>query len=154
MLPLICLGRAKSVRVETENTIITEGAGSKEAIDGRISLIRKELETTESDFDREKLAGKTGKTVWRRSSNQSGAATETEMKEKKLRMEDALAATRAAVEEGIVAGGGTALIQTIESVKAACESLTGDEKTVQKLLLRHWKLLLVRLQSMLVWKAL
>lgn len=130
------LGRAKSVRVEKENTIITEGAGSKEAIDGRISLIRKELETTESDFDREKLQERLAKLCGGVAVIKVGAATETEMKEKKLRMEDALAATRAAVEEGIVAGGGTALIQTIESVKAACESLTGDEKTGAEIVIK------------------
>ncbi len=123
------LGRAKTVRVEKELTIIADGAGSKEEIEGRIHQIRKAIEETDSDFDREKLQERLAKLSGGVAVIKVGAATETEMKEKKLRMEDALAATRAAVEEGIVAGGGTVLVHAIESVKAACENLVGDEKT-------------------------
>lgn len=123
------LGRAKTVRVEKELTIIADGAGAKEEIDGRIHQIRKAIDETDSDFDREKLQERLAKLSGGVAVIKVGAATETEMKEKKLRMEDALAATRAAVEEGIVAGGGTVLVHAIENVKAACANLTGDEKT-------------------------
>ncbi|KAF5076657.1 60 kDa chaperonin [anaerobic digester metagenome] len=123
------LGRAKTVRVEKELTIIADGAGAKEEIEGRIHQIRKAIDETDSDFDREKLQERLAKLSGGVAVIKVGAATETEMKEKKLRMEDALAATRAAVEEGIVAGGGTVLVHAIESVKAACENLVGDEKT-------------------------
>ena len=123
------LGRAKTVRVEKELTIIADGAGAKEEIEGRIHQIRKAIEETDSDFDREKLQERLAKLSGGVAVIKVGAATETEMKEKKLRMEDALAATRAAVEEGIVAGGGTVLVHAIENVKAACENLVGDEKT-------------------------
>ncbi|AMJ41629.1 chaperonin GroEL [Anaerotignum propionicum] len=123
------LGRAKTVRVEKELTIIADGAGAKDEIEGRIHQIRKAIDETDSDFDREKLQERLAKLSGGVAVIKVGAATETEMKEKKLRMEDALAATRAAVEEGIVAGGGTVLVHAIESVKAACENLTGDEKT-------------------------
>ena len=123
------LGHAKTVRVEKELTIIADGAGRKDEIDARIMQIRRGIEETESDFDREKLQERLAKLCGGVAVIKVGAATETEMKEKKLRMEDALAATRAAVEEGIVAGGGTALIHAVEKVKAACADLTGDEKT-------------------------
>lgn len=123
------LGRAKTVRVEKELTIIADGAGSKNEIEGRIHQIKTAMDETDSDFDREKLQERLAKLCGGVAVIKVGAATETEMKEKKLRMEDALAATRAAVEEGIVAGGGTALIHAIEKVKAACENLVGDEKT-------------------------
>jgi len=123
------LGRAKTVRVEKELTIIADGAGSKDEIEGRIHQIRTAIEETDSDFDREKLQERLAKLCGGVAVIKVGAATETEMKEKKLRMEDALAATRAAVEEGIVSGGGTALVHAIETVKAACENLVGDEKT-------------------------
>lgn len=123
------LGYAKTVRVEKDLTIIADGAGRKDEIDARIMQIRRGIEETESDFDREKLQERLAKLCGGVAVIKVGAATETEMKEKKLRMEDALAATRAAVEEGIVAGGGTALIHAVEKVKAACADLTGDEKT-------------------------
>ena len=123
------LGRAKTVRVEKELTIIADGAGSKDAIDSRIAQIRAQLDETESEFDKEKLQERLAKLSGGVAVIKVGAATETEMKEKKLRMEDALAATRAAVEEGIVAGGGTILIHAINKTKAACAGLAGDEKT-------------------------
>lgn len=123
------LGRAKTVRVEKELTIIADGAGDKEEIAGRIHQIKAAVEETDSDFDREKLQERLAKLSGGVAVIKVGAATETEMKEKKMRMEDALAATRAAVEEGIVAGGGTALVHAIDKVKAACEALVGDEKT-------------------------
>nr|WP_294681767.1 chaperonin GroEL [uncultured Anaerotignum sp.] len=123
------LGSAKTVRVEKEATIIADGAGDKAAIDARIAQIRKGMEETDSEFDKEKYQERLAKLSGGVAVIKVGAATETEMKEKKLRMEDALAATKAAVEEGIVAGGGTALVHAIEKVKAACAGLTGDEKT-------------------------
>ncbi len=123
------LGSAKTVRVEKEATIIADGAGDKAAIDARIAQIRKGMEETESDFDREKYQERLAKLSGGVAVIKVGAATETEMKEKKMRMEDALAATKAAVEEGIVAGGGTALVHAIAKVKAACAGLMGDEKT-------------------------
>lgn len=123
------LGHAKTVRVEKDLTIIADGAGKKDEIDARIMQIRRGIEETESDFDREKLQERLAKLCGGVAVIKVGAATETEMKEKKMRMEDALAATRAAVEEGIVAGGGTALLHAVEKVKAACADLTGDEKT-------------------------
>ncbi|MDD4844516.1 MAG: chaperonin GroEL [Anaerotignum sp.] len=123
------LGRAKTVRVEKELTIIADGAGDKEEIEGRIHQIKKAIDETDSDFDREKLQERLAKLSGGVAVIKVGAATETEMKEKKMRMEDALAATRAAVEEGIVAGGGTCLVHAIDKVKAACENLIGDEKT-------------------------
>ena len=107
------LGRAKTVRVEKELTIITDGAGAKEDIQGRIAQIKLALENTTSEFDKEKLQERLAKLAGGVAVIKIGAATETEMKEKKLRMEDALAATRAAVEEGIIAGGGTAYIHTV-----------------------------------------
>ncbi len=123
------LGTAKTVRVEKETTIIADGAGDKDEIQGRIAQIRKSMAETDSDFDREKYQERLAKLCGGVAVIKVGAATETEMKEKKLRMEDALAATKAAVEEGIVAGGGTALIHAIDKVKAACAALAGDEKT-------------------------
>ena len=123
------LGRARTVRVEKEMTIIADGAGDKEAIQGRVSQIRAALEETTSDFEREKLQERLAKLSGGVAVIKVGAATETEMKEKKLRMEDALAATKAAVEEGIVAGGGAAYIHAIEVVKKAVKDLKGDEKT-------------------------
>lgn len=123
------LGTAKTVRVEKETTIIADGAGDKAAIDARIAQIKKGMEETDSAFDKEKYQERLAKLSGGVAVIKVGAATETEMKEKKLRMEDALAATKAAVEEGIVAGGGTALVHAIEKVKAACADLAGDEKT-------------------------
>ncbi|MBR2062746.1 MAG: chaperonin GroEL [Anaerotignum sp.] len=130
------LGSAKTVRVEKELTIIADGFGDKEAIQARIAQIRKGMEETESDFDREKYQERLAKLCGGVAVIKVGAATETEMKEKKLRMEDALAATKAAVEEGIVAGGGTALIHAIDKVKAACADLTGDEKTGAEIVIK------------------
>jgi chaperonin GroEL len=123
------LGEAKSIKVDRENTTIIDGAGSSEAIDDRIAQIRRQSEETTSDFDREKLQERLAKLAGGVAVIQVGAATEVEMKEKKLRIEDALNATRAAVEEGIVPGGGTALIAVLSAVDQVIEELTGDEKT-------------------------
>ena len=123
------LGRAKSVRVEKENTIIVDGAGETSAIEGRVNLIKAQIEETTSDFDREKLQERLAKLAGGVAVVRVGAATETEMKEAKLRMEDALAATRAAVEEGIIAGGGSAYIHASKEVEKLIEGLSGDEKT-------------------------
>ena len=130
------LGSAKTVRVEKETTIIADGAGNKADIDARIAQIRKGMEETESNFDREKYQERLAKLSGGVAVIKVGAATETEMKEKKLRMEDALAATKAAVEEGIVAGGGTALVHAIDKVKVACADLTGDEKTGAEIVIK------------------
>ena len=130
------LGRARSVRVEKENTIITDGAGKKEDIEGRIAQIKLALENTTSDFDKEKLQERLAKLSGGVAVIKVGAATETEMKEKKLRMEDALAATRAAVEEGIIAGGGTAYIHTVEKIKGMLSELSGDERTGAEIVLK------------------
>ena len=123
------LGRARQVKIDKENTIIVDGAGSSDAIKSRVSQIRSQIETTTSDFDREKLQERLAKLAGGVAVIKVGAATEIEMKEQKLRIEDALAATKAAVEEGIVAGGGTALIDAIPAVKAYVDSVEGDEKT-------------------------
>ena len=123
------LGHAKTVRVEKDLTIIADGSGRKEDIEARINQIKAGIEETESDFDREKLQERLAKLCGGVAVIKVGAATETEMKEKKMRMEDALAATRAAVEEGIVAGGGTAFVHAIEKVRTICADLTGDEET-------------------------
>ncbi len=123
------LGQAKSVKVQKENTVIVDGAGDKDQIAARIEQIRMQIEETTSDFDREKLQERLAKMAGGVAVIRVGAATETEMKEKKLRMEDALAATRAAVEEGIVCGGGSAYIHAIKATKDLAETLTGDEKT-------------------------
>ena len=123
------LGRARQVKVTKENTIIVDGAGSTEDIKGRISQIRAQIETTKSDFDREKLQERLAKLSGGVAVIKVGAATEIEMKEKKLRIEDALSATKAAVEEGIVAGGGTAFINAIPAVDKVIAATEGDEKT-------------------------
>ena len=123
------LGRCRQVKITKENTIIVEGAGDKAAIQDRVSQIRMALENTTSEFDREKLMERLAKLAGGVAVIKVGAATEVEMKEKKLRIEDALNATKAAVEEGIVAGGGTALINVIPAVEAVVASLEGDEKT-------------------------
>ena len=123
------LGRAKQVKVTKENTIIVDGAGDKAAIKDRINQIKAQAEVTTSDFDKEKLQERLAKLSGGVAVIKVGAATEVEMKEKKLRIEDALAATKAAVEEGIVAGGGTALVNAMPAVKKLADSLTGDEKT-------------------------
>ena len=123
------LGRAKSVKVSKEKTTIVDGEGEKSEIDSRVAEIKKQIETTTSDFDREKLQERLAKLAGGVAVIKVGAATETEMKEAKLRMEDALNATRAAVEEGVIAGGGSAYIHAQEAVKKVVESLEGDEKT-------------------------
>ena len=130
------LGRAKSVRVEKENTIIVDGAGDAADIEGRVNLIKARIEETTSDFDREKLQERLAKLAGGVAVVRVGAATETEMKEAKLRMEDALAATRAAVEEGIIAGGGSAYIHASKEVAKLTEQLSGDEKTGAEIILK------------------
>ena len=130
------LGRAKQVVIQKENTIIVDGAGASEEIKARISQIRSQIETATSDFDKEKLQERLAKLSGGVAVIKVGAATEVEMKEKKLRIEDALAATKAAVEEGIVAGGGTALINAIPAVEKLLPSLDGDEKTGAKIILK------------------
>ncbi|GAE88309.1 chaperonin GroEL [Acetivibrio straminisolvens] len=130
------LGRARQVKVQKENTIIVDGAGSQSEIQKRIASIKSQIEETTSDFDREKLQERLAKLSGGVAVIQVGAATETEMKEKKLRIEDALAATKAAVEEGIVAGGGTALINVIPKVAKVLETVSGDEKTGVQIILR------------------
>ncbi len=127
------LGRAKQVKVQKENTIIVDGAGSSDEIKARIHQIKAQIETTTSEFDKEKLQERLAKLSGGVAVIKVGAATEVEMKDKKLRIEDALSATKAAVEEGIVAGGGTALINTIPAVEALLETLEGDEKTGVKI---------------------
>lgn len=130
------LGRARQIKIDKENTIIVDGAGDSEAIKSRVSQIRSQIETTTSDFDREKLQERLAKLAGGVAVIKVGAATEVEMKEQKMRIEDALAATKAAVEEGIVAGGGTALIDAIPAVKAYVDSVDGDEKTGAAIVLK------------------
>ncbi len=130
------LGRARQVKVQKENTIIVDGAGDPDAIKARVNQIKNQIEDTTSDFDREKLQERLAKLSGGVAVIKVGAATEVEMKEKKLRIEDALAATRAAVEEGIVAGGGTAFINAMPAVEALIEKLEGDEKVGAKTVLR------------------
>ena len=123
------LGRARQVKVSKENTIIVDGAGSSDAIKARVNQIRSQIETTTSDYDREKLQERLAKMAGGVAIIRVGAATEVEMKEKKLRIEDALNATRAAVEEGIVAGGGTAYVNAVSAVEKLVNEVEGDEKT-------------------------
>ena len=130
------LGRAKSVKVQKENTVIVDGCGSKDAISDRIAQIKKAIEETTSDFDREKLQERLAKLAGGVAVIRVGAATETEMKEAKLRMEDALNATRAAVEEGIIAGGGSAYIHAAKEVAKLADELEGDEKTGARIILK------------------
>ena len=130
------LGRARQVKVDKENTIIVDGAGDSTAIKDRVGQIRAQIETTTSDFDREKLQERLAKLAGGVAVIKVGAATEIEMKEKKLRIEDALAATKAAVEEGIVAGGGVSLINAIPAVEKLIASAEGDEKTGEKIVLK------------------
>ncbi len=130
------LGRARQVKVDKENTIIVDGAGDSGAIKARVGQIRAQIETTQSEFDKEKLQERLAKLAGGVAVIKVGAATEIEMKEKKLRIEDALAATKAAVEEGIVAGGGTALIDAIPAVKAYVDTAEGDEKTGAAIVLK------------------
>ena len=130
------LGRAKSVKVQKENTVIVDGMGDKDAINARIAQIRAQIEETTSDFDREKLQERLAKLAGGVAVIRVGAATETEMKESKLRMEDALNATRAAVEEGIIAGGGSAYIHATKEVAKLADTLEGDEKSGAKVILK------------------
>ena len=130
------LGRAKSVKVQKENTIIVDGLGDKTEIANRIAQIKAQIEETKSDFDREKLQERLAKLSGGVAVIRVGAATETEMKEAKLRMEDALAATKAAVEEGIIAGGGSAYVHAAEQVAAVVNGLEGDEKTGGRIILK------------------
>ena len=130
------MGRAKSVKVQKENTVIVDGEGNKADIDARIAQIRMQIEETTSDFDREKLQERLAKLAGGVAVIRVGAATETEMKEAKLRMEDALAATKAAVEEGIIAGGGSAYVHAIAEVEKILSDLEGDEKTGAKIILK------------------
>ena len=130
------LGSAKSVKVQKENTVIVDGEGQKDEIQARIAQIKKQIEETTSDFDREKLQERLAKLAGGVAVIRVGAATETEMKEAKLRLEDALAATRAAVEEGIICGGGSAYIHAAKEVVKLAESLEGDEKTGASIVLK------------------
>ena len=130
------LGRAKSVKVQKENTIIVDGLGDKKEIADRVAQIKGQIEETKSDFDREKLQERLAKLAGGVAVIRVGAATETEMKEAKLRMEDAIAATKAAVEEGIIAGGGSAYVHAAEKVAAVVNEMEGDEKTGGKIILK------------------
>ncbi len=130
------LGRAKSVKVQKENTVIVDGCGKKEDIDARVAQIKAQLEGTESEFDREKYQERLAKLAGGVAVIRVGAATETEMKEAKLRMEDALNATKAAVEEGVIAGGGSAYIHAAKEVAKLVDTLDGDEKTGAKVVLK------------------
>jgi chaperonin GroEL len=130
------LGRARQVKVQKENTIIVDGAGNQDEIKKRIASIKSQIEETTSDFDREKLQERLAKLSGGVAVIQVGAATETEMKEKKLRIEDALAATKAAVEEGIVAGGGTAFLNALTKVSKLFETMSGDEKTGVQIIIK------------------
>ena len=130
------LGRARQFKVTKENTIIVDGAGDSTAIKDRIGQIRNEIAVTTSDFDKEKLQERLAKLAGGVAVIKVGAATEIEMKDKKLRIEDALSATKAAVEEGIVAGGGVALINAIPAVKALLDTAEGDEKTGVSIVLK------------------
>ncbi len=130
------LGRAKTVKVDKENTIIVDGAGEKSAITSRLNQLKEQIEDTTSEFDKEKLQERLAKLSGGVAVIKVGAATEMELKEKKLRMEDALAATRAAVEEGIISGGGSAYIHCIAQVKKVADSLDGDERTGANIILK------------------
>ena len=141
------LGRAKSVKVQKENTIIVDGLGDKKAIADRVAQIKGQIEETKSDFDREKLQERLAKLAGGVAVIRVGAATETEMKEAKLRMEDALAATRAAVEEGIIAGGGSAYIHASKEVAKLAADLEGDEKTGANIILKALEAPLFRIAA-------
>ena len=130
------LGRARQIKISKENTIIVGGAGNSDEIKNRVSQIRKQIETTTSDFDREKLQERLAKLSGGVAVIKVGAATEVEMKDKKLRIEDALSATKAAVEEGIVAGGGVALVNAIGSIKELLGTVDGDVKTGVSIVLK------------------
>ena len=128
--------RAKSVKVQKENTVIVDGEGAKEDIDARVAQIKAQLEETTSEFDKEKLQERLAKLAGGVAVIRVGAATETEMKEAKLRMEDALNATRAAVEEGVVSGGGSAYIHASKKVAELVKTLSGDEKIGAQIILK------------------
>jgi chaperonin GroEL len=130
------LGRAKSVKIQKENTVVVDGYGDKAAIDARIGQIKSQIEETTSEFDKEKLQERLAKLSGGVAVIRVGAATETEMKEAKLRMEDALSAARAAVEEGVIAGGGSAYIHAITEIEGLVSELEGDEKTGGKIILK------------------
>ncbi len=130
------LGRAKSVKVQKENTIIVDGCGNKEEISARIAQIKAQIEETTSEFDKEKLQERLAKLSGGVAVIRVGAATETEMKEAKLRMEDALSAAKAAVEEGVIAGGGSAYIHATKEVEKVVEAMDGDEKTGGRIILK------------------
>ena len=130
------MGRAKSVKIQKETTVIVDGEGDKSAIAARVAQIKTQVEETTSEFDKEKLQERLAKLAGGVAVIRVGAATETEMKEAKLRLEDALAATKAAVEEGIIAGGGSAYIHASKEVAALAEELEGDEKTGAKIVLK------------------
>lgn len=130
------LGRAKKAKIQKENTVIIDGAGNIDSIQSRITQIRTAIANTTSDFDREKLQERLAKLSGGVAIIKVGSATEVEMKEKKLRIEDALSATKAAVEEGIVAGGGTVYINAIDTIEKTLDNLEGDEKTGVKIVLK------------------
>lgn len=130
------LGRARQVKVQKENTVIVDGSGDKDALAERVHLIKKQIDETQSEFDKEKLQERLAKLAGGVAVIEVGAATEVEMKEKKLRIEDALAATKAAVEEGILAGGGTAYINIIPKVESAIKDLKEDEKLGANIVLK------------------
>ena len=130
------LGHARQVKITKETTTIVDGSGDKDEIKDRIAQIKAQMESTTSEFDKEKLQERLAKLAGGVAVLKVGAATEVEMKDKKLRIEDALSATKAAVEEGIVAGGGTALLNAIPAVKECVDGLSGDEKTGARILLR------------------
>ena len=141
------LGRAKSVKVQKENTIIVDGEGDSEAIKSRVAQIRSQIEETTSDFDREKLQERLAKLAGGVAVIRVGAATEAEMKENKLRMEDALAATKAAIEEGIIAGGGSAYIHASKDVEKLADTLEGDEKTGARVVLKALEAPLFKIEA-------
>ena len=137
----------KSVKVQKENTTIVDGMGEKSAIDARIAQIKAQIEETTSDFDREKLQERLAKLAGGVAVIRVGAATETEMKEAKLRMEDALAATRAAVEEGIIAGGGSAYVHATKALEDLVNELEGDEKTGARIIVKALEAPLFRIAA-------
>ena len=141
------LGRAKSVKVAKENTVIVDGMGDKDAIANRVAQIRGQIEETKSEFDKEKLQERLAKLAGGVAVIRVGASTETEMKEAKLRLEDALAATRAAVEEGIIAGGGSAYIHASKEVAKLAATLEGDEKTGANIILKALEAPLFRISA-------
>lgn len=148
------LGRAAQVKVDKDNTTIIDGMGDKEAIKARVASIKAQIAETTSDYDKEKLQERLAKLAGGVAVINVGAATEVEMKEKKLRIEDALSATRAAVEEGIVPGGGTTLLACIPEITKLVNKLDGDERRAQRLCLKQSKNPFARLQRTQVWTAL